>query len=33
MLSITGAMYAHYLSDKLIESWNLPRNKRAAELN
>lgn len=32
MLPITGAMYGHYLSDKLIESWNLPRNKRAAEL-
>lgn len=31
MLPITGAMYGHYLSDKLIESWNLPRNKRAAK--
>lgn len=33
MLPITGAMYGHYLSDKLIESWNLPRNKRAAQLD
>ena len=32
MLPITGAMYAHYFSDKLIESWNLPRNRRAAEM-
>ena len=32
MLPITGAMYGHYIGDKLIESWNLPRNKRAAEL-
>ena len=31
MLPITGAMYGHYLGDKLIESWDLPRNKRAAE--
>jgi hypothetical protein len=31
MLPISGAMYGHYFSDKLIESWNLPRNKRAAE--
>jgi len=31
LLPITGAMYGHYLGDKLIESWNLPRNKRAAE--
>jgi hypothetical protein len=30
MLPITGAMYGHYLSDKLIEGLNLPRNKRAA---
>lgn len=33
MLPITGAMYGHYFSDKLIESWNLPRNKRAAQLD
>lgn len=32
MLPITGAMYGHYVGDKLIESWDLPRNKRAAEL-
>ncbi len=31
MLPITGAMYGHYVSDKLIESFNLPRNRRAAE--
>jgi len=31
MLPIAGAMYGHYFSDKLIESWNLPQNKRAAE--
>lgn len=31
MLPITGAMYGHYASNKLIESWNLPWNKRAAE--
>lgn len=31
MLPITGAMYMHYMSDKMIESWNLPRNRRAAE--
>lgn len=31
LLPITGAMYSHYLSDKLIESWGLPRNKRAAK--
>ena len=31
MLPITGAMYGHWASDKLIESWDLPRNKRAAE--
>jgi len=32
MLPITGAMYGHYFSDKLIEGWNLPRNRRAAQL-
>lgn len=32
MLPITGSMYGHYISDKLIESWNLPRNKRAAKI-
>jgi hypothetical protein len=32
MLAITGSMYGHYIGDKLIESWDLPRNKRAAEL-
>jgi hypothetical protein len=32
MLPITGAMYGHWASDKLIESWNLPRNRRAAEV-
>lgn len=31
MLAITGSMYGHYASGKIIESWNLPRNKRAAE--
>jgi hypothetical protein len=31
MTAITGSMYLHYISDKVIESWNLPRNKRAAE--
>jgi hypothetical protein len=31
MLPIIGSMYGHYLGDKMIESWNLPRNKRAAE--
>jgi hypothetical protein len=31
MLPITGAMYMHHVSDKVIESMNLPRNKRAAE--
>lgn len=31
MGAITGAMYMHHLSDIIIESWNLPRNKRAAE--
>ena len=31
MLPISGAMYGHYLGDKLIEGLNLPRNKRAAE--
>lgn len=32
MSVITGAMYGHYMSDKLIEGMNLPRNKRAAKL-
>jgi hypothetical protein len=32
MLPITGAMYGHYISNKIIESYNLPRNKRAAEI-
>jgi len=32
MLPISGAMYGHYLGDKLIEGFDLPRNKRAAEL-
>jgi hypothetical protein len=31
MLPISGAMYGRYAGDKLIESWDLPRNKRAAE--
>lgn len=30
MLPISGAMYGHYFSDKLIEGLNLPRNKQAA---
>jgi len=33
MLPITGAMYGHYLGDKLIEGLGLPSNKRAAELD
>ncbi len=33
MLPITGAMYGRYFSDKLIEGMNLPRNKRASELD
>jgi hypothetical protein len=31
MSAITGAMYGHYASDKLIESFNFPRNKKAAK--
>ena len=31
MSAISGAMYGHYIGDKIIESWGLPRNKRAAE--
>lgn len=30
MLPITGAMYGHWGSDKMIESMNLPRNRKAA---
>lgn len=32
MLPITGAMYGHYYGDKLVESLNLPRNKRASQI-
>lgn len=32
MLPLSGAMYGHYLGDKYIENKNLPRNKRAAEI-
>lgn len=32
MLAISGSMYGHYIGDKIIEGWDLPRNKRAAEL-
>lgn len=31
MLPITGSMYGHYIGDKMIESWDLPANKRAAQ--
>lgn len=31
MLAISGAMYGHYVGDKLIESAGFPRNKRAAQ--
>lgn len=33
MLPISGAMYGRHFGDILIESWDLPRNKRAAELD
>lgn len=32
MLPITGSMYGHYVSDKIIEGFGLPRNKRAAQI-
>lgn len=32
MLPIVGAMYMHYISAKLIDNSNLPRNKRSAEI-
>lgn len=31
MAPISGAMYGHYIGDKIIESQGLPRNRRAAE--
>jgi hypothetical protein len=33
MLPISGAMYGHYYGDKLVESKDLPRNKRAAQID
>lgn len=31
MLPVVGAMYAHYISDKFIESRGLPRNRKSAQ--